>query len=261
MDTMAVGKHIRQWRERRRLSQMQLALEADISPRHLSFIETGRSQPSTNTIDRLAERLDIPFRARNGLLTAAGFAPRHGERSLDDPAMAVARNSIQHILKGHEPYPAIAVDRHWNVVAMNDAISFFTEQIKPSLLQPPINAIKLALHPDGLAPQVVNLAEWHAHVLTQLDQQIAGSADAGLIALREEVASYPHEGGSEEQAADPDRIWVPLVLDTVLGRLSFVATITIFGTPVDITLSELAIEAFFPADEKTAEILHKNWTQ
>ena len=261
MATMVVGKQIRQWRERRRLSQMQLALEADISPRHLSFIETGRSQPSTGMIDRLAERLDIPFRARNGLLTAAGFAPRHGERALDDPAMAVARNSIQHILKGHEPYPAIAVDRHWNIVAMNDAISFFTEQIGSSLLEPPINAIKVALHPDGLAPQVVNLAEWHGHVLEQLDQQIASSADPGLMELREEVASYPHESGKEPPPVDPDRIWVPLILDTTVGQLAFISTITIFGTPVDITLSELAIEAFFPADEKTAQILHSNWTR
>jgi len=261
MNTMVVGKQIRQWRERRRLSQMQLALEADISPRHLSFIETGRSQPSTGMIDRLAERLEIPYRARNGLLTAAGFAPRHGERMLDDPAMAVARNSVQHILKGHEPYPAIAVDRHWNIVAMNDAISFFTEQIGSTLLQPPMNAIKLALHPEGLAPQVANLAEWHAHVIEQLDQQIASSADAGLIALREEVSAYPHDSGKEPPPADPDRIWVPLILNTTVGQLSFVATITIFGTPVDITLSELAIEAFFPADEKTVEILHNNWTR
>jgi len=261
MNTMVVGKQIRQWRERRRLSQMQLALEADISPRHLSFIETGRSQPSTGTIDRLAERLEIPYRARNGLLTAAGFAPRHGERTLDDPAMAVARNSVQHILKGHEPYPAIAVDRHWNIVAMNDSISFFTEQIGSTLLQSPMNAIKLALHPEGLAPQVVNLAEWHAHVLEQLDQQIASSADPGLIALRDEVASYPHESDKSPPPADPERIWVPLILDTTVGQLSFVATITIFGTPVDITLSELAVEAFFPADEKTAEILHSNWTR
>lgn len=261
MATMAVGHQIRQWRERRRLSQMQLALEAEISPRHLSFIETGRSQPSTGTIDRLAEQLDIPYRARNGLLTAAGFAARHGERTLDDPAMTVARRSVEHILKGHEPYPAIAVDRHWNIVATNDAISFFTEQIGDALLTPPMNAIKLALHPEGLAPQVVNLGEWHAHVLEQLDQQIAVTADPGLVALREEVSSYPHESDYEAPPANPDRIWVPLILDTVVGRLSFISTITIFGTPVDITLSELAIEAFFPADEHTAEILHKNWTR
>jgi transcriptional regulator with XRE-family HTH domain len=261
MNTMVVGQQIRQWRERRRLSQMQLALEADISPRHLSFIETGRSQPSTGMIDRLAERLEIPYRARNGLLTAAGFAPRHGERTLDDPAMTVARRSVEHILKGHEPYPAIAVDRHWNIIATNEAISFFTEQMGNSLLEPPMNAIRLALHPDGLAPQVVNLGEWHAHVLEQLDQQIASSADPGLIALRDEVASYPHESDYDTPPVDPDRIWVPLILDTVVGRLSFVATITIFGTPIDITLSELAIEAFFPADEKTAEILHNNWTR
>ena len=261
MNTMVVGQQIRQWRERRRLSQMQLALDADISPRHLSFIETGRSQPSTDMIDRLAEQLEIPYRARNGLLSAAGFAPRHGERTLDDPAMTTARRSIEHILKGHEPYPAIAIDRHWNIVATNDAISFFTEQIGSTLLTAPMNAIKLALHPDGLAPQVVNLAEWHAHVLEQLDQQIASSADAGLIALRDEVASYPHESDKEAPPADPDRIWIPLILDTTVGQLSFVATITIFGTPVDITLSELAIEAFFPADEKTAEILYNNLTR
>lgn len=259
MATVVVGEQIKQWRKRRRLSQMDLALDADISPRHLSFIETGRSQPSTGTIDRLAERLEIPYRARNGLLTAAGFAPRHGERTLDDPAMAVARRSVEHILKGHEPFPAIAVDRHWNIVATNDSIGLFMEQIGGALLQPPMNAIKLALHPDGLAPQIVNLAEWHAHILEQLDNQIATTADAGLIALRNEVASYPHEEGDPPPPADPDRIWVPLVLDTTAGQLSFVSTITIFGTPVDVTLSELAIEAFFPADEKTAKFLHKDW--
>lgn len=255
MSTVPVGQQIRQWRERRRLSQMALALEADISPRHLSFIETGRSQPSPATIDRLAEQLDVPFRAKNGMLTAAGFAARHGERPLDDPEMQRARVSVEHILKGHMPFPAIAVDRHWNIVSMNAATSFLTEQISAAMLAPPINAIRLALHPDGLAPQVVNLAEWHAHVLEQLDRQIAASADAGLIALREEVAGYPHEGGEEAAPADADRIWLPLVLETTAGRMAFISTITIFGTPVDVTLAELAIEAFYPADDETAEKL------
>lgn len=256
MSTVPVGQQIRQWRERRRVSQMALALDADISPRHLSFIETGRSQPSPGTIERLAEQLEVPFRARNGMLTAAGFAPRHGERTLDDPAMQRAQASIEHILRGHMPFPAIAVDRHWNIIAANDAISFFTEQISGSMMEPPMNALRLALHPDGLAPQVVNLAEWHAHVLEQLDRQIEASADAGLIALREEISAYPHESGEEAPPADPERIWIPLILDTTAGRMSFISTITIFGTPVDVTLAELAIEAFYPADKQTADTLN-----
>lgn len=256
MATLPVGKQIREWRQRRRLSQMDLALDAEISPRHLSFIETGKSTPSTMTIDRLAERLDLPFRAKNGLLRAAGFAPRHGERPLDDPAMERALAAIQHILKGHEPYPALAVDRHWNIVAANDSIAFFTEQIGSALLAPPMNALKLALHPDGLAPQIVNLGQWHAHILDQLDREVATSADAGLIALRNEIADYPHGPDDEEHSADPEQIWVPLVLDTVVGRLSFISTITVFGTAHDITLSELALEAFYPADRETADILH-----
>lgn len=259
MGTVPVGQQIRHWRERRRLSQMQLALDADISPRHLSFIETGRSRPSTGTIDRLAERLEMPYRAKNGLLTAAGYASRHGERPLTDPAMEQALVAVQHILKGHEPYPAIAVDRHWNIVAANDAISFFTEQIGEALLAPPMNALKIALHPEGLAPQIVNIAEWHAHILEQIDRQIEVSSDEGLIALREEIAAYPHEQAEPLPPADPDRIWVPLVLDTVVGRMSFVSAITIFGTPVDVTLSELALEAFYPADAATADILQKSW--
>lgn len=255
MGSVPVGQQIRQWRERRRVSQMQLALEAEISPRHLSFIETGKSRPSTFTIDRLAEQLAIPYRAKNGLLRAAGFAPRHGERPLDDPAMAQALAAIGHILKGHEPYPAIAVDRHWNIVAANDSIAFFTEQIGASLLAPPLNALRIALHPDGLAPQIVNLAEWHAHILDQLDRQIDASGDAGLIELRAEIAGYPHERDEPQPQADSDRIWVPLILDTVAGRMAFISTITVFGTPHDVTLSELALEAFYPADAATAAIL------
>ncbi len=257
MDTIPVGHQLRQWRERRRMSQMDLALEADISTRHLSFVETGRSQPSSGMLDRLAERLDIPLRARNGLLVAAGFAPRHSERTLDDPAMRQAQTAVGHILKGHEPYPAIAVDRHWNMVAANDAIGFLTEQIGATLLAPPVNVLRIALHPDGLAPQIVNLGEWHAHVIDRLDQQIAATADAGLADLRDEIAAYPHPAADHD--AQSDRIWVPMILDTVAGRLSFISTITIFGTPADITLSELAIEAFFPADEETARALHAAW--
>ena len=260
MDMIPVGQQLRQWRERRRMSQMELALDTDISTRHLSFIETGRSKPSTGTLERLAERLEVPLRARNALLLAAGFAPEYGERSLDAPEMEQAQRAIEHILKGHEPYPAIAVDRFWNIVAANDAISFLTEQISPGLMAPPVNALKLALHPDGLAPQIANFAEWRSHIIERLDRQVEASADAALAELRDEIAAYPHPGG-EECPARPDRIWVPLILDTTAGRLSFISTIAIFGTPVDVTLAEIAIEAFFPADAESAERLHAAWSR
>lgn len=257
MATVPVGQQLRRWRERRRLSQMALALDAEISPRHLSFIETGRAKPSTATIGRLAERLELPLRARDALLVAAGFAPQHGERPLDAPVMARAREAVTRILKGHEPYPAVAVDRHWNIVAANDAIGLFTEQVAPALLEPAPNALRLALHPDGLAPQIANFGEWRAHILDRLDRQIDASGDADLAALRDELAGYPGRG--DEPTQEPGAIWVPLVLDTVGGRFSFVSTITIFGTPLDVTLSELAIEAFFPADDESARRLHEAW--
>lgn len=254
MQPSPVGVQLREWRSRRRLSQMDLALDADISTRHLSFIETGRARPSPDMIQRLADRLEVPHRARNALLLAAGYAPDYAERALDNPEMAGVRKVVDHILKGHEPYPAIAVDRHWNMVASNGAIGILIEQIAPHLLQPPVNVIRLALHPEGLAPQIANFSEWRSHILDRLDRQVEASADPGLAALREEVAAYPscyndNEGGMENPIA------VPLLLDTVVGRIAFVSTITIFGTPVDVTLSELAIEAFFPADAQSAELL------
>ncbi len=254
MQPSPVGVQLREWRARRRLSQMDLALDADISTRHLSFIETGRARPSPDMIQRLADRLEVPHRARNALLLAAGYAPDYAERALDNPEMAGVRKVVDHILKGHEPYPAIAVDRHWNMVASNGAIGILIEQIAPHLLQPPVNVIRLALHPEGLAPQIANFSEWRSHILDRLDRQVEASADPGLAALREEVAAYPscyndNEGGMENPIA------VPLLLDTVVGRIAFVSTITIFGTPVDVTLSELAIEAFFPADAQSAELL------
>lgn len=254
MQPSPVGVQLREWRSRRRLSQMDLALDADISTRHLSFIETGRARPSPDMIQRLADRLDVPHRARNALLLAAGYAPDYAEKALDSPEMAGVRKVIDHILKGHEPYPAIAVGRHWNMVASNNAIGILIEQISPHLLQPPVNVIRLALHPEGLAPQIANFSEWRSHILDRLERQVEASADPGLAALRDEVAAYPssyndNEGGMENPIA------VPLLLDTVVGRIAFVSTITIFGTPVDVTLSELAIEAFFPADAQSAELL------
>ena len=254
MQSATIGTQLREWRSRRRLSQMDLALDADISTRHLSFIETGRSRPSPGMIQRLADRLDVPHRARNALLLAAGYAPDYQERPLDSPEMEGVRTVVDHILKGHEPYPAIAVDRHWNMIAANGAIGILIEQIAPELLVPPVNVIRLALHPDGLAPQIANFSEWRSHILDRLDRQIETSADPRLAELRAEIAAYP-SSYNDNEGGFGNAIAVPLLLDTVAGRIAFVTTVTIFGTPVDVTLSELAIEAFFPADAHSAELL------
>ncbi len=258
MQPAPLGTQLREWRSRRRMSQMDLALDTEISTRHLSFIETGRSKPSAQMLGRIADRLEVPHRARNALLLAAGYAPDYQERPLDSPEMAGVRAIVEHVLKGHEPYPALAVDRHWNMIAANEAIAILIAQVSPALLAPPVNVLRIALRPEGLAPQIVNYGEWRAHILERLDVQIAASADAGLIALRDELASYAVKS-DDHSAAHRDShacsIAVPLILDTDAGRISFVSTVTIFGTPVDITLSELAIEAFFPADAGSAQLL------
>jgi transcriptional regulator with XRE-family HTH domain len=260
MQPAPLGTQLREWRSRRRMSQMDLALDTDISTRHLSFIETGRSKPSAQMLQRIADRLEVPHRARNALLLAAGYAPDYQERPLDSPEMAGVRAIVEHVLKGHEPYPALAVDRHWNLVAANGAIAILTAQVAPALLAPPVNVLRIALHPEGLAPQIVNYGEWRAHILERIDVQIATSADTGLIALRDELAGYAvrsDDHSAEHRDSHASSIAVPLILDTDAGRISFVSTVTIFGTPVDITLSELAIEAFFPADAESAALLQK----
>jgi transcriptional regulator with XRE-family HTH domain len=252
-----VGEQLRDWRQRRRMSQLDLATEAEISTRHLSFLETGRAQPSREMVLHLAERLQVPLRERNALLVAAGFAPMFKERPLDDPALQAARQAIDLVLRGHEPYPALAVDRHWNLVAANRAIGPFLEGIDPELLQPPVNVLRLALHPKALAPRIANLVEWRAHLVARLHQQIASNADPGLQELLRELLDYPvpAEAAAHAPAHDYAGVVVPLQLRTPQGVLSFFSTITVFGTPVDVTLSELALEAFFPADAATAEAL------
>ncbi len=244
-------------RQRRRMSQLDLACEAQISTRHLSFLETGRAQPSREMVLNLAERLEVPLRERNALLVAAGFAPMFKERPLDDPALQAARQAIDLVLRGHEPYPAVAVDRHWNLVAMNRSTGPFMQGIAPELLKPPVNVLRLALHPQGLAPRIANLVEWRAHLVTRLHQQVAASGDPQLAALLQELCDYPVPADAQAHAPSHDYagVVVPLQLNTPLGVLSFFSTITVFGTPVDITLSELALEAFFPADEATARAL------
>lgn len=252
-----VGTHLREWRQRRRLSQLDLALSAEISARHLSFVETGRAQPSREMVLRLAERLEVPLRERNVLLVAAGYAPVFGERSLDDPAMKPARQAMELVLRGHEPYPALAIDRHWRLVRANAAVAPLLKGVAPALLKPPVNVLRLSLHPDGLASRIANLAQWRAHLLERLRCQVETTADPALIDLLKELKAYPGPGGpAAVHATDLGGIAVPFQLITEAGLLSFLSATTVFGTPVDITLSELALEAFFPADARTAEIIH-----
>ncbi|MFX1674248.1 helix-turn-helix domain-containing protein [Paraburkholderia sp. A2WS-5] len=253
----SVGELLREWRLRRRMSQMLLANEADISTRHLSFVESGRSLPSREMVMHLAERLDVPLRERNALLVAAGYAPLYRERALDDPQLAAAREAVELVLRGHEPYPALAVDRHWNIVAANASLAPLVGDASAALLAAPVNALRLSLHPEGVAPRVVNWHAWRAHLLTRLQRQIEASADPTLVALHDELAAYPAPPQATPASAEPVQhaIAVPLRIRTALGELSFYSTTTVFGTPVDITLSELAIEAFFPADSQTAQTL------
>jgi len=251
---------LREWRLRRRMSQLDLACEADISTRHLSFLETGRSQPSREMLLRLAERLDIPLRERNALLMAGGFAPLFPERALDDPALQTARAAIEQILTGHEPFPALAIDRHWNLVSANRVIPLLLTGVAPELLAAPVNVMRLSLHPQGLAPRIVNFSEWRRHMLDRLRQQIALSADPVLMDLMKELQSYPEPANTnadaDEHPASPyAAVAVPFQLATDRGTLSFFSTTTIFGTPVDITLSELAMECFFPANGETSVAL------
>lgn len=256
-----IGDLLREWRQRRRLSQLDLACAADISTRHLSFLETGRSTPSRDMLLHLAEQLEVPLRERNALLLAAGFAPVYRQRKLDDPALAAARRAIELVLKGHEPYPALAVDRHWTLVAGNAAVSPLLAGAAPALLRPPVNVLRLSLHPEGLAPRIVNLAEWRAHILARLHHQVELTADATLEALLDELRGYRIAASGARGAGDDGRyggVVVPLQLAAPGGTLSFFSTTTVFGTPVDVTLSELAIESFFPADAATADALRRS---
>jgi transcriptional regulator with XRE-family HTH domain len=256
-----VGDHLREWRQRRRLSQLDLACEAEISTKHLSFLETGRAAPSRDMVMRLAERLDIPLRDRNTLLVAAGYAPVFPLRPLADPALQAARRAIDLVLKGHEPYPAIAIDRHWVLVASNAALAPLLAGADPALLQPPVNVLRLSLHPSGLAPRIANLAQWRGHLLDRLRHQIGITADPVLEDLLRELTAYPAPRAARPAAPHGEDeyagVVVPLRLVTPAGTLSFLSTTTVFGTPVDVTLSELALESFFPADAATAEILRR----
>ncbi|MEZ5100728.1 MAG: helix-turn-helix transcriptional regulator [Thermoleophilia bacterium] len=253
----SAGQLLREWRERRNLSQLALASGAAVSTRHLSYIETGKSRPSREMLLHLAERLDVPLRERNRLLLAGGFAPVYGERSLESDELAVVREALERLLAAHEPYPALVVDRHWNVVLANRAVATLVQGVAPHLLEPPLNALRATLHPEGMAPAIENLDEWCAHILARLERELAATGDPALAALRDELLGYPGvaEAAARHEPARPTDILVPLVLRTPAGRRSLFGTQTVFGTPTDVTLAELSIEAFYPADRETAAAL------
>ena len=253
-----IGDLIREWRQRRRLSQLDLACDAEISTKHVSFLESGRAVPDREMLLHLADRLAIPLRDRNLMLSAAGFPPDYHERVLDDPEFHVARDGIEAILSMHEPNPAAAINRHWTMIAANRAILNLMSGVDPLLLTPPVNVIRVALHPAGLAPRIINLLDWRRMTIARLRQQIDATGDPVLVDLVEEVRDYPIPPGlssSQLLAREPDTIAVPLRLATVNGPLAFFSTTTVFAAPLDITLSELSIETFLPADASTATIL------
>ena len=251
-----LGTLLRDWRQRRRLSQLDLALEAGVSARHLSFLETGRSNPSREMVLHLSEQLDVPLRDRNRLLLAAGFAPAFEERAFDAPEMAPVRQALDRVLTGHEPYPAVVVDRWWNLAAANRSIAMFTDDVPAELMEPPVNVLRVSLHPDGMASRILNYGEWRAHLLDRLKRQVTLTADERLAALYEEVSGYP--GETADVHGPGSEIAVPLRWDAGGRELRFFSTIATFGTAVDITLAELAIEAFYPANRVTADYLLGN---
>lgn len=255
LDGNRIGDHVKLWRRQRRLSQLDLAVAAEISTRHLSFIETGRAAPSREMVLRLADYLEIPLRVRNQMLLAAGFAPFYPERRLDDPALHAVRAAVERLLSAHEPYPALAVDRHWQLVAANRAIRPLLAGVAPELLRPPVNVLRLALHPGGLAPRILNLGEWRHHLLMRLSQQIAATNDPVLIDLQAELRTY--QAPAEDIAPETEMLApaVKLRLSTDAGVLEFLSATMLFGAPHDVTLSELAIETFLPADDATVKAL------
>jgi transcriptional regulator with XRE-family HTH domain len=250
-----VGALLREWRQRRRLSQFELALEAGVSTRHLSFVENGRSQPSAQMVLQLAEHLDVPLRDRNQLLLAAGYAPAFAHHDLDAPELGPVRDAIEQLLRAHEPYPALVIDAHWGLVAANRALTPLIEGVAAHLLEPPVNVLRLSLHPEGVAPRIANLHEWRAHLLERLAREALTSGDPALAALHSELTGYP--GGDPGPVVDPAfaDIAVPLRLRTDAGELTFISTRTTFGTAMDVTVAELSIESLFPANRETGDTM------
>jgi transcriptional regulator with XRE-family HTH domain len=255
----AIGKVLREWRERRRLSQLDLALEAGVSARHLSFVETGRSKPGREMLLKVLAELEVPFREQNRLLLAGGHAPAFPERSLDDAELLPVREALDQILDDHEPYPAFVVDRAWNYVAANSAMRGLVTgvAVDPALLEPPVNALRLSFHPRGFAPLFLNLGRWRAHFCRRLERQVAVTGDSDLAALLEEIAGYPIPAGEPDPAPLDAREFLGPVRVRAPGRgeLAFFGMFATFDTPFEVTTSELALELLFPADRRTAEAL------
>jgi transcriptional regulator with XRE-family HTH domain len=250
--TTHAGDLLREWRQRRRLSQLDLAIAANVSSRHLSFVETGRSRPTSQMILHLAEHLDVPLRDRNALLLAGGYAPAYPERGLAEPELSAIRTALTRVLAGHEPYPAVVVNRWWELVDANSGIALFTRHVRPDLLEPPVNVLRLSLHPDGMAPRIANLPEWRAHLLARLHRQAQATGDTRLAHLYDELKAYPGGESEHPQATD---VVVPLRYRGDREELSFISITAMVGTPMDVTVEELVIESFYPADQKTAQAL------
>jgi transcriptional regulator with XRE-family HTH domain len=247
-----VGELLRQWRERRRLSQLDLSIQAEISARHLSFVETGRSRPTPAMIMRLTEQLGVPLRERNALLLAGGYAPAYPQHGLDAPELASVQAAVRQVLAGHEPYPAVVVDRWWDLLDSNAAVAVLTEGCAPELLEPPVNVLRLSLHPDGMAPRITNLAQWRGHLLTQLQHRAAALGDQRSRDLHEELRGYP---GGTDGPASPAGVVLPLRYRLGDDELSLFSISAVLDTATDVTVQELHIEAFYPADAPTAKIL------
>jgi transcriptional regulator with XRE-family HTH domain len=254
--TQPLGELLRDWRRRRRMSQLDLASDAGVSARHLSFVETGRARPSRELVLHLAEHLDVPLRARNSLLLAAGYAPAYDQTDLDAPEMRAVRTALGRLLAAHEPYPALVVDRVWNLVTANASALLFLDGVPQHLMEPTVNVLRVTLHPDGLARRITNLPELRRALLGRLHREVVLTGDDELARLHEELRSYGDDdsGGSLESRGE---VFVPFRIQTDNGELSFFNTIATFGTALDITVAELAIEAFFPADEQTAMYLRR----
>lgn len=251
-----VGVHLRRWRERRRRSQLDLSIAAEVSTRHLSYLETGRSSPSRDMIDRLCEELDVPLRERNDLYLAAGFAPAHPERPFAD--LGAVRGAVDAVLSGHEPHPAVAVDSRWDLLLANRAMSRFLQAIPDTLREPRLNMLRATLHPDGLSQQLANHTQWRSLTLRRVRRQYERTADPALLDLLRELEGYPPPSRPAEEVPGPESDLVaPMLLDTGFGRLRLVYAVTVFGSPRDVTLDEIAIETFFPADEHTRRVLRE----
>jgi transcriptional regulator with XRE-family HTH domain len=250
--TRPVGQLLRGWRERRRLSQLELSSQAEISARHLSFVETGRSRPTPEMILRLSEHLDVPLRERNQLLLAGGYAPAYPQHGFDEPELASVRTALRLVLAGHEPYPALVINRWWELLDMNAAVGVLTAGCAPHLLEPPVNVLRASLHPDGMAPRVANLAQWRTHLLGQVRRRADQTGDERLRELHDELAGYP---GGTDSTLPASNVVLPLRLRHETGDLSFFSIASRVETASDVTVDELTIESFYPADPETSRRL------